>query len=114
MHFLTDFIASVLRTLFKLVLLAAALLMIVSVLAVGVLVALLTAVWSLLSGRKPAVVTTFMRFRQTSEQFRQGAWRGHTAQPQAAAADVVDVQSREVPQTLTASDPSGPTPQSRN
>ncbi len=100
MTLLIDFIATVVRAILKLALLLAALIFITSVLVAGIVVALVTALWSLLTGRKPAVVTHFMRFKQASQQFRPGAWSGRAGQPSTASAEVVDVQAHEVPDTL--------------
>jgi len=57
-----------------LVALGAALVILIMVVAFGI--ALLSVVWSLLRGRKPAAFTVFSQFRQTSQQFRTGHWRG--------------------------------------
>ena len=113
MTFFTDLIAALVRGVFKLALLVAALVFIASVLVAGVVVALLTALWSLLTGRKPAVVTHFMRFRQASQQFRPGGWSGQGGRAPAMSADVVDVQAHEVPDTRIGTQPSGQPPENR-
>ena len=63
-------------------------------LALGV--AMLSLLWSLLTGRKPAAIAVFRQFHQASRQF--GARKGRGAD--AAQADVVDVQAREMPNAL--------------
>ena len=68
-HGAMEIIFNVLRRLFKL-----ALVIWVGMLALSILLAVLTAVaanvlWSLLRGRKPALFTTYTRFRQASQQF---------------------------------------------
>ncbi|APW41536.1 hypothetical protein [Rhodoferax saidenbachensis] len=98
MEFVSTLFAAVVRTVFKLVLLAAALVFILSLLCV----ALVSVTWillkALLTGRKPAFVTTFTRFRQASQQFRSGEWpaRGGAGFGRAAPDDVMDVQAHEV------------------
>ena len=88
----------ILRSLLRLVLFLAAGVFMLSLLAAILGAVLLTAMWSLLTGRKPAVFTTFTRFRQATQQFRQGTWpqQGGVASRGAMPADVVDVQAREV------------------
>jgi hypothetical protein len=68
-------------------------------LLVGASAALLMLVWSLLTGRKPAVFTTFTRFRDMSRQFQGGSWPGQGAPRPARSTDsddIVDVQAHEV------------------
>ncbi len=91
-----DIIFDVLRRLFKLALLVWFALLALSVLLVVLAAVTLNMVWSLLRGRKPALFTTYTRFRQASQQFRAGGWNrpGGFAQP--AQGDVVDVQANEV------------------
>ena len=94
MQFLFDFVGQVMRSVLRLVLLLAAGF---ALSLLRHLVPLLTA-RSLLTGRKPAMFTTFTRFRQASRQFRQGPWspQGGAAGGGAPPADVVDVQAHEV------------------
>lgn len=96
-----NLVSAIFRIALKLVLVAAAAAFALSL----VFVALVSLVWvllkALLTGRKPAFVTTFQRFNQARQQFRRG---GFGAGPSAAAgfgthaqaADVVDVQAHEV------------------
>jgi hypothetical protein len=76
-------------------------LLVIGILLVGVAVALLSVVWSLLMGRKPALVTTFMRFRQASQHFQNGMQQRPDPQRRPdSQGDVVDVQVKEVRATL--------------
>lgn len=83
-------------------------LLVVSVLLLGVVAAILSTVWSLLRGRKPALFTTFMRFRQASSQFQDAMRRPYSANsgpyPPAGVGDVVDVQAKELPAQRITSD----------
>ena len=102
MDTLNRLVSAITRTVLKLVLIAAAAVFALSL----ILVALVSLVWvllkALLTGRKPAFVTTFQRFNQARQQFKRGGFGaagasaaggfGHTA----PAADVVDVQAHEV------------------
>jgi hypothetical protein len=72
-------------------------------LLIAMLAVVVTIVWSLLTGRKPAVFTVVSRFRQASQQFRNGGWPGNaTSNPRGSAggADVVDVQAHEVREVI--------------
>lgn len=97
-----NLISTLLRTALKLMLVAAAAFFALSL----IFVALVSLVWvllkALLTGRKPAFVTTFQRFNQARRQFKRGGFGA--AEPSgvggfgqsATAADVVDVQAHEV------------------
>lgn len=73
-----------------------------AVLAVGLLLVALTVfalslLKSLITGRKPAPLMAFARFRAFQQQ---GMWPGATAperSPRAASGQVVDVEVREIP-----------------
>ena len=86
----------------KLVLLAAAAVFGLSLLFVGLLSMAFVLLKALLTGRKPAFVTTFQRFNQARQQFRRGGFgaAGSAATGgfgnHASVADVVDVQAHEV------------------
>jgi hypothetical protein len=84
------------RGLIKLVLLGSAAIVVTGVLLIGLSAALLTLVWSLLTGRRPAAWTTFMRFRKASRSFQNGNWPGRAAPAASSNADIVDVQAHEV------------------
>jgi hypothetical protein len=98
MEFIFGFVGQILRSVLRLVLFLAAGVFMLSLLAAILGAVLLTAMWSLLTGRKPAVFTTFSRFRQATRQFRQGTrpQQGGVASRGATHADVVDVQAHEV------------------
>ena len=63
---------------------------------VGIAFALISIAWSLLRGRKPALVVVFQNLRQTAKGIEN--WTG-TAQKTSALtpnADIVDVQAHEI------------------
>ena len=74
MDTLMNFVSAIFRTALKLVLIAAAAVFALSL----IVVALLSVVWvllkALLTGRKPAFVTTFQRFNQARQQFKRGGF----------------------------------------
>lgn len=79
-----------------------------AVLALSLLLAALVVVlgmtlWALVTGRKPAPVMVFQRFRQASQRYTGGAWASRGG-PQAGGreVDVVDVQAHEVPEAPSA------------
>ena len=102
MDTLKNLVSTVIRLALKLVLLAAAAVFGLSLLFVGLLSMAFVLLKALLTGRKPAFVTTFQRFNQARQQFRRGGFGaagsaatggfGHHA----SVADVVDVQAHEV------------------
>lgn len=98
METILNFVGYVLRRVFKLILVVWVSLFALALLSLALAAALLTVLWSLLTGRRPALFTTFTRFRQASQQFRSGARSraGEGFQTNAAAADVVDVLAHEV------------------
>ena len=84
------------RSLMRLVLVVFAASMVLALLLVGLSAVLLTVLWSLLIGRKPAAFATFTRFRDASRQFRGGSWPGAAAPARGSSDDIVDVQAHEV------------------
>ena len=96
MNLISSLISGALRTVIKLALLVFTALFVMTVLAIGITVALLTVLWSLLTGRKPALVTNFTRFRQAAQPFSPGAWPRQATHDHPKNTDVVDVQAREV------------------
>lgn len=95
-----DFLGRVLRGALKLALGLAALVFVLSLLLASLVVVLGVSLWALLTGRKPAPVMVFQRFRQTSQRYAQGAWAGRrpgSPMHGAARGDVVDVQAHVVP-----------------
>lgn len=87
------------RFFIKLLLSLFALVFVASLVFAGLIAVVVTVVWSLLTGRKPAVFTTVSRFRQASQRFRPGAGPRHTT-PGTQDGDVVDVQAHEVRRSL--------------
>jgi hypothetical protein len=63
---------------------------------VGIVFALISMAWSLLRGRKPAVVVVFQNLRQTAKGFRNGTWAAQKKSAQTPPADIVDVQVHEI------------------
>ncbi|MCF8155935.1 MAG: hypothetical protein K9K35_08010 [Rhodoferax sp.] len=96
MKLISDFLGGILRAVIKVALLLLTVLFVLGVLIVGLVVVLAAVIRFLLTGRKPAVVTTFTRFNQAARQFRPGNWSGHAAGASPDSADVVDVQAHEV------------------
>ena len=84
------------RSLIKLVLMASAAILVTGLLLIGLSAALITLVWCLLTGRRPAAYTTFMRFRQASRQFQNAGWPGRAAPTTQSNADIEDEQAHEV------------------
>ncbi len=84
MKLISDLVGGILRGVFKLTLFVLTAAFVLGVLCVGLFVVLVAVVRFLLTGRKPAVVTTFTQFRQAAQKFRPGG------------GDVVDVQAYEV------------------
>ncbi len=95
MNSITDFLARLLRGVFKLLLVAAALVFVFSFLLAALFIVLVVSLWSLITGRKPAPVVMFSRMREQSQRYTQGVWPGRTTRP---AGDVVDVDATEVPE----------------
>lgn len=89
----TDFLARVLRGLFKLMLVLAATVFVVSFLLAALLGVLIASLIALVTGRKPAPVVMFSRLREQSQRYTQGVWPGRGSPP---AGDVVDVDVTEV------------------
>jgi hypothetical protein len=104
-------LAGVLRGVFRVALLVFTVSLIISLIFLAIVATVVTVLWSLLTGRKPAAYTTFMRFRQTAQQVRQGGWaaRGGPGFADAPPDDVVDVQAHEVPSTQLSSPLAEPT-----
>lgn len=85
-------LTNTLRALSRLLTMALLGTLVLSVLALGVCAALLSVLWSLLRGRKPAMLSVFQGFRQVSRQYRRSTWSAPAASP----GEVVDVQAHEV------------------
>lgn len=102
MNLISSLVSGILRTVIKLAFLVFTALFVLTVLAIGISVALLTVLWSLVTGRKPALATNFTRFRQAAQPFAPGTWARPTTHADSAHTDIVDVQAREVPAALGA------------
>ncbi len=98
MQWISTVFSVMVRIAIKLALLAAALVFILSLLCVALFSVAVVLLKALLTGRKPALVTSFTRFRQASQQFRSGEWPARAAYGagRAASDDVMDVQAHEV------------------
>nr|WP_315480880.1 hypothetical protein [uncultured Rhodoferax sp.] len=102
MDVLTHLVSTITRLAVKLLLIAAAAIFALSLLCVALLSLAFVLLKALLTGRKPAFVTTFQHFNQARQQFKRGGFgaAGTTAAGgfghQAPPADVVDVQAHEV------------------
>ena len=103
MNGLFDFFGRLVRGVLKLVLGVAALVFVLSLLLATLVVVLGVSLWALITGRKPAPLVVFNRFRQTSQRYTQGVWSGRgPAQSKGdvgsvgSVGDVVDVQAHEV------------------
>jgi hypothetical protein len=96
MNLFADFVGGVVRGVIKVALLLLTAIFILGVLCVGLVVVLVAVIRYLLTGRKPAVVTTFSRFNQAAQQFRPGGWQRQGPGATTHASDIVDVQAHEV------------------
>lgn len=72
-----------------------------ALLLVGIAFALISVAWSLLRGRKPALVVSFKNFRQTARGFGNGPWNAQKQSAQVPPTDIVDVEAHEVRPALT-------------
>lgn len=109
MNGITDFVNRLVRGVFRLVLVAAAAVFLLSLLLATLLVLMAVTIWSIVTGRKPEPAKIFGRFRQTSARYTRGAWpgtRGPAAGSSTTPADIVDVPAREV-RDVTGSDGAG-------
>lgn len=114
MDALFDFMGRVVSGVIRLALGVAALVFMLSLLLASLVLVIGVSLWALVTGRKPAPVMAFERFRQTSQRYAQGAWvrRPGSAPSGSAGGDVVDVQAHVVPDdaALRPSAQGGPEP----
>lgn len=103
MHVVTNLVGALLRMVLKLALIAIAAVVALALLFGALVTLVLVLLKALLTGRKPTLVTAFVRFRQAQQQFKRGNYRGawssgHSAEGFARPTpdDVVDVQAHEV------------------
>lgn len=94
-------LSGLLRRVIKPVLVLFAALCVLAVLVIGVSVALLMVLWSLITGRKPAFMAHFSRVRTAGAAFGTASPFGRPAPSRAEPVDVVDVQAHEVRPVLT-------------
>lgn len=97
MKLIADQSLRIVRSIIKLVLVVVTAAIVFAVMAMGMIVALVLVLWSLLKGRRPTLFTHIMRFRQAAQAFSYGAGSNPAGQ-QASRGDleVLDVQAREV------------------
>lgn len=105
MNLIRETVASLLRGVFKVALIALSALFLLAVLAIGMVFVAVTAIRFLLTGRKPTVFATFGQFNQAAQRFRPGHRFTTDANGQPASGDVVDVQAHEVRPTTDALPP---------
>ena len=75
-----------------------------ALLLVGIAFALISVAWSLLLGRKPALVVNFQNFRQMAKGFGNRPWTGHDQSARHTPTDIVDVEAHEIRPALTRQD----------
>ena len=98
MNAFSDFLGRVVSGVIRLALGLAALVFMLSLLLASLVLVVGVSLWAIVTGRKPAPVMAFERFRQTSQRYAQGAWVRRPAGSQSApgGGDVVDVQAHVV------------------
>lgn len=99
MNGINAFFRRLLRTVFRLVLVAAAAVFLLSLLLATLVVMLAVTVWAVVTGRKPDPARVFGQFRATSARYTHRAWSGRAGSGTGSAskpADIVDVPAHEV------------------
>lgn len=92
MQAISNVLALVLRSLLRLALLAGLGVFMLSLLVMGLAMALLSVLWALLRGKKPALFTIYQAFAQATQRAR-GPWAARAGRVAPGAdADVVDVE----------------------
>lgn len=91
MNPMTDVVGRLLRGVFKLLLVLALGVFVLSFLLATLVVVLGVSLWSVLTGRKPAPVVMFSRMREQSQRYTQSVWP-----KRAPVGEVVDVDATEV------------------
>lgn len=101
MNSFTDLLTRALRGVLSLILGLGLALLALSLLLAALVAVLGMTLWALVTGRKPAPVMVFQRFRQASQRYAGGSWSGQAGRPAATGRDldVVDVQAHEVRET---------------
>lgn len=98
MSLISDFAGRAIALLLRLVLALAAAVFAISLLLAGLVAVVFMLLRALLTGRKPAPVMVWQRYRQASASrwTRRSSAEGRDG-PRAAVADVVDVEARDIP-----------------
>ena len=96
MEWFLNLFLRILRGLLKLTMLALAGALVFALLSFALVWLVFVVLWSLLTGRKPAIFTTVSRFRQTSDNLRKGIWPGFNNRQATNTDDIVDVQAHDV------------------
>ncbi len=98
MQFLINSIALIAQTLLRLVLFAMAAIFALVLMCFALLGLVFVFIKAVLTGRKPELLTTFIRFRQASQQFKRGDMRNRHSMGNdfTATGTVIDVQAFEV------------------
>jgi hypothetical protein len=96
MNSFSDFLTHVVLRLIRITMMTLVAIFVAGFLLLGIGVALISVVWSIVRGRKPAMFTVFQFFRQASQQFGRGAWPGRAPDQNQSPLDIVDVQAHEV------------------
>lgn len=98
MSLLSDLIRPALATLLRLVLSLAVAVFALSVLLVAAVFVLFGLLWSILTGRKPALQVLWQRYRRAAPQPRwsRSPTMHRAARPTGATAEIEDVQAREI------------------
>jgi hypothetical protein len=99
MSLISDFIGRAISLLLRLALALAAAVVAISLLLAGMVAVVFMLLRALLTGRKPAPVMVWQRYRQASASrwTQRAASEGGHGRPRAAVADVVDVEARDIP-----------------
>jgi hypothetical protein len=103
MNLLIETVASVLRGLLKVALIAVSALLVLAVLCIGLLFAATMVIRFVVTGRRPTMTSTFGHFQHATQRFRPRPWSGQGSQGSSNSADVVDVQAHEVRPVLGSS-----------
>ena len=98
MQFPNDTVSVLLRMLLRVVLFVVGAVFVLILVCVGIIGFLYVLLKALLTGRKPGFVTTFVQFRQASQQFNPGGWRTRQSanDHSGATGDVIEGQATEV------------------
>ncbi len=98
MQFLMNLFSTIVRILLRLAMLVVGIIFALVLLCVGLLGLLYVLLKALLTGRRPVFMTTFMQFRQASQQFKPRSWstRQSANDDPASTREVIEGESVEV------------------